>query len=233
MVGGPSALVEKGQVKLWYFASGRRDTYEFHIGLATARIGEQRNVAVPPVASVTPLSALPGTSSVTSPFPGNESDTCRNIMTGSQLADGFDMPVLTSHERSGWLRQERDHFVAAYPAGQSWGGVFVTVGPLRPLPRPDSIDLASCRTLAIDMMWEAGNREIEVLIKDNTQPDDGTETKVRVTLTPEWRTYTFPLSRFRGADLKRLYIVTAFSFLGKDAQTIRFRNIKYLSRPAP
>jgi predicted GH43/DUF377 family glycosyl hydrolase len=38
MIGGPSALIQDNQVKLWYFGSAEYDTFEFHIGFATARL---------------------------------------------------------------------------------------------------------------------------------------------------------------------------------------------------
>ena len=38
MVGGPSALIQEDQVKLWYFGSAVYNTYEFHLGFATAKL---------------------------------------------------------------------------------------------------------------------------------------------------------------------------------------------------
>ncbi len=70
---------------------------------------------------------------------------------------------------------------------------------------------------------------IEVGIKDSFQADDGSETKVPVQTTNEWQTFTIPLSRFTGADLKRVYVLVEFVFGGPSAQTLRVRNIKYTS----
>lgn len=65
-------------------------------------------------------------------------------------------------------------------------------------------------------------------IKDNTQPDDGTETKVPVYgLTTSWNPFTFPLSQFTGADLHNLYVVIEFVFAGTP-ETVCARNIQYL-----
>jgi predicted GH43/DUF377 family glycosyl hydrolase len=38
MVGGLSALIQEDQIKLWYFGSAQHDTFEFHLGLATAQL---------------------------------------------------------------------------------------------------------------------------------------------------------------------------------------------------
>lgn len=38
MVGGPSALIQDNQVKLWYFGSAVHSTYEFHLGFATSKL---------------------------------------------------------------------------------------------------------------------------------------------------------------------------------------------------
>lgn len=69
---------------------------------------------------------------------------------------------------------------------------------------------------------------IEIGIKDNTDPDDGSETKAQVDLTTEWQTYKFPIAKFYTAAPTRLYVVAEFVFSGSNAKTIYFRNIKYL-----
>ena len=69
---------------------------------------------------------------------------------------------------------------------------------------------------------------IEIGLKDNTNPDDGSETKAQVDLTTEWQTYKFPIAKFYTAAPTRLYVVAEFVFGGSNAKTIYFRNIKYL-----
>lgn len=150
----------------------------------------------------------------------------KDILIGSQLTEGFDMGVDSSGHLYEWVVKEDGQFRMVYPAGQSWGAVFITVGMSTPPPRM-SLDLSAFSTLFIDMRSDKLDTDVEIGIKDKNQPDDGTETKVKVYLTPTWRTYTFRLAGFTRADLHQLYIVTEFVFSGNGPKTVYFRNIKY------
>jgi hypothetical protein len=156
-----------------------------------------------------------------------------DVLAGSKLTSGFNMGIETSEKQHNWLEKNTDqgYFKLAYPSGQSWGALFITVGPPKDPPRPVR-DLSAYQTLAIEMKAEPGTNMIDIGIKTNTQPDDGSETKIPVKLVPEWKTYELPLNRFEGANLKTLYVVTEFVFANEKAQTIYVRNVKYLARPA-
>jgi hypothetical protein len=150
----------------------------------------------------------------------------RAIMKSSQLLPGYDLGVNSSGVRTGWLINHHGYMEMSYPSGQSWGAVFVTVGRPREPPRP-ARDFSDFDSLLIDMRGRAGGEQIEIGIKTNTQPDDGSETKVPVTLTTDWQTYDVPLFRFTGTDARHLYVVTEFVFAGAQARTVYFRDIRY------
>jgi hypothetical protein len=116
-----------------------------------------------------------------------------------------------------------------YPSGQSWGAVFITVGPPTEPPRPGK-DFSAYQTLSLELMGGAGGESISIGLKDNTDPDDGSERLIRVSnLTMDWQTRTFPLSDLTNADPTRLYVVTLFVFEpGTPARTVCFRRIQYL-----
>jgi hypothetical protein len=145
------------------------------------------------------------------------------------LAPGYDMGVDTSGGLHDWVTDMNGYMRMAYPAGQSWGAVFITAGmPTQP-PRPWR-DLSNYQTLSLELRGEVGGEMVWIGIKDNTDRDDGSETKFLVSgLTTEWQTFTFPVSAFSTADSTRLYVVTQFVFEpGTQAETIYFRNIRYL-----
>jgi hypothetical protein len=77
------------------------------------------------------------------------------------------------------------------------------------------------------MKGPTGGETLEVGLKTNQQADDGSETKLPITLTPEWQTYVFPLSRFNGAQTTQLYVVAEFVFSGSKAQTALVRKVQY------
>src|SRR6185369_17737761 len=94
----------------------------------------------------------------------------------------------------------------SYPADQSWGAVFITVGKPKQPPRPFR-DFSAFGTLSVEMKGESGGEQLEIGLKTNEQPDDGTETTIPVTLTAQWQTYKFSLEKFSGANLEKLDII--------------------------
>jgi len=116
----------------------------------------------------------------------------------------------------------------AYPSGQSFGAVFITVGkPIQP-PRPGK-DLSKYHQLSVELQGQVGGESVSIGIKDKNQPDDGSETKVPVSgLTTDWKHFTFPLSKFTVADLHKLYVVIEFVFAGGTPATVCARNIQYV-----
>ena len=152
-----------------------------------------------------------------------------SIYYGPRLADGYNMGVNTSGGLTNWVTDMGGYMRMAYPSGQQWGVVFITVGPPRNPPRPGK-DLSRYRTLSLELRGQVGGEDIRIGLKDNTDPDDGSETKVLVSdLTTEWQTFTFPLSDFKTADRTRLYVVIEFVFeVGTPAETVYFRHIRYL-----
>jgi len=154
----------------------------------------------------------------------------KDVLIGASLTPGFDMGVNSSANNTSWLETEDDHLKMSYPSHQTWGAVFITVGPPTDPPRP-FLDLSAYNTLTIEMKGAQGGERLGIGIKTFTQQDNGSETKVPVVLTSEWKTYQFPLDRFRGADPHSLYVVTEFVFAGPSAETVSARNVKYSIAP--
>jgi len=154
------------------------------------------------------------------------SPTSHTIFDG-RLNTGYDMGVNTSGGRTDWLSNQGGYMRMAYPPGQSWGAVFITYGKPRNFPRSGK-DLSRFEILSVELRGAKGGEVVEIGLKDNEDPDNGSEAKIPVTVTKEWKTYTFPLSKFFTADLKNLYVVTEFVF-GYESATVDFRNIKFIS----
>jgi len=152
-----------------------------------------------------------------------------SIYYGPRLADGYDMGVNTSGGLTDWVTDMGGYMRMAYPSGQSWGAVFITVGPPTAPPRPGK-DLSSYQTLSLELRGEVGGEDVWIALKDKYDPDNGSETKILVpNLTTDWQTFTFPLLNFVNADLRQLYVVTLFVFEpGTPAETVYFRHIRYL-----
>ncbi|MEZ5082970.1 MAG: hypothetical protein R2750_05930 [Bacteroidales bacterium] len=150
-----------------------------------------------------------------------------SIYNGQKLADGLDMGVNLSQGQTHWLSDEGGYMKMTYPSKQSWGAVFITVGKPKNPPRPFK-NFSGFKTLTVEMKGENGGENVDIGIKDNTDPDNGQESKITKELTQDWEVYEFSLSDFKTADLSHLYVIVEFVFGGSSGRTVYFRNIKYI-----
>ena len=88
-------------------------------------------------------------------------------------------------------------------------------------------DFSMYRALRLELKGAKGGEQIQISIKDETNPTDGSEAKVPLTLTDEWKIYEIPLSRFEGTNLKKLFMPAAVIF-EKEAAVVSARNIEYI-----
>lgn len=151
----------------------------------------------------------------------------RDICVGSQLCAGYDMGVDSSGKRYDWVKNDNGSMCMSYPAGQSWGSVFITVGQPKDKPRPWK-DYSKFSNILVDLRGVNGGESIGIGVKDAEDPDDGSEIKIKISNIPqEWKTYSFKLSDFYKARIDQLYVVLEFVFDGDKQETVYFRNIRY------
>ncbi len=151
------------------------------------------------------------------------------IYVGEKLSSGYDLGVDTSGRKQDWVKDLRGAMQLSYPTDQAWGAGFITVGHPAPLGQRQGRDFSKYQTLAIDLKGAQGGEALSVGIKDQSDEDDGKETKIPVTLSNSWQTCWFPLAHFTTADLAHLYIPAEFVFEpGVPAETVYFRNVRYL-----
>ncbi len=149
------------------------------------------------------------------------------IYTGNTLTSGYDMNVDSASHLTNWVTDMGDHMCMNYPGGQSWAAVFITNGLARPLSFRPGQDLSQYRYLYVELKGSTGSQSVRIGIKDNTDPDNGTETRYTRTPPLEWQGYSFPLADFYTADPHNLYVMIEFVF-GNDPADICFRNVMYL-----
>jgi hypothetical protein len=177
-----------------------------------------------------PIGGPTGTPGQPLPVPGqaatDDNPNQRSVLTGAKLSPGFDMGVDTFHQMRDWVTPSGDGFKLAYPPGNDWGALFITVGKPKPMPRPGR-DLSAYRALVVEMKGEKGGEQVDVGVKDSSQPDDGSETKISLKLTAEWQTYEIALTRFAGADLTRIYVPAEIVF-DEHPKTVYLRKVQYV-----
>jgi uncharacterized protein (TIGR03437 family) len=161
-----------------------------------------------------------------------------NVLTGIQLGTGLNLGINTSGGLTNWLTPEPPppapgDLKMVCPGGQAWCAMFITDGPaISTYPRP-GIDLSMYKTLLVQISGDAGTT-IDVGIKDTTDPDDGSETKVTLPVSSSWVTYAIPLSSFPNENLKAVYIPAEFVFNGgPQPQTVKVSLVSYSTAAAP
>jgi len=159
-----------------------------------------------------------------------------DVLLGTALASGLDIGINTSGGLTNWLTPEPPppspgDLKMVCPGGQQWCAMFITKGTaIATYPRP-SIDVSGYKTLTLVIEGDPGTT-IQVGIKDATQPDNGTETKVTLQVNATWTTFTIPLSSFTGADLTHIYVPCEFVFPGgSQPQTLKVQSIIYSTAP--
>jgi uncharacterized protein (TIGR03437 family) len=158
----------------------------------------------------------------------------KDVMIQGQLTPGFDEGVNSSAGITNWVNPNPSDGSQKMtcPPNQDWCAMWLSYGPtLSGFPRP-GIDMTSYSTLLVELRGDS-MKTITIGVKDNTHADDGTETKVRVLLTTNWRTYAIPLSSFSPSAINRLYLVCEFVWDANSPWTAYVRTVRYTTAKAP
>ena len=85
------------------------------------------------------------------------------------------------------------------------------------------------KSIQLELKGERGDEKLQLAIKDKFDPDDGTESRVDLQLTPNWETYTFDLRKsFPTADLKNLNMLAGFVAMNTKDIKFYIKNIRFL-----
>ena len=99
--------------------------------------------------------------------------------------------------------------------------------PSNALDERPTKDYSSYKSLRLELKGEKGGETLFIALKDSDDADDGSESRVPLTLSNKWETYEISLSEFKTANLKELFIVASFVFIESE-QSISVKNIEYL-----
>ena len=153
------------------------------------------------------------------------------ILNGATLGNGVNVGLNTSGNRTDWLSNDGSSLIMQYPSLQSWGVVFFTFGPAGTVGSRQSRDLSGCSNLELEISGDPGS--VDIGVQDWQQAPDGSEPKVTIQVSNEWRTVSIPLSQLARADLKHVYVPAEIVFGGSQAQIVRVRSIRYTGSSGP
>jgi len=149
------------------------------------------------------------------------------INEAGQLVGDYDLQVNTDRGRTEWLTLGSDGLQAAYPPGQVWGFIGCVVRGNSTLGSRSGVDLRGYRSLQLQIK-ATSNVDVQVGLKDTTDPDSGVESRQSVAVTTSWQTKSFNLGDFTTADLSRIYMLFEVVFAGSNAQTVNVRDVRFV-----
>ncbi|GAA4280369.1 DUF6090 family protein [Gaetbulibacter aestuarii] len=110
----------------------------------------------------------------------------------------------------------------------NWAAAMFVVDSLGFNNRP-SKDFTAYKKIQVELKGKTGGEKLELALKDKYDPDDGTESRVPLTLSKDWQTYTFDLQKdFPKANLKHLYQLAGFVVQDPKGMTLKIKNIQFL-----
>jgi hypothetical protein len=109
---------------------------------------------------------------------------------------------------------------------QPWAVVYWFLG--NGIVDPNRVkDFSNFKTLRLKLRGVKGGEKIAISLKDKSNPTDGSETKVPLTLTNEWQIYDIPLASFAPTRLEELFNVTSI-IVENQACAIEVETIEFL-----
>lgn len=147
------------------------------------------------------------------------------VMTNGLMTDYYDISGDSSFEREIIHNEELGTVEISFPK-YDWGVCYFYNGN-GSIEQIRTKDFSIYNTLKLELKGEKGGEKVEIGLKDETNPLDGSETKVELTLSDEWEFYEIPLKAFKGTNLSKLFFVVEFVF-EYEPRNISVRHIEYL-----
>lgn len=149
-----------------------------------------------------------------------------SLVFNGEIPSSFELRYAASGLFRNYFQKEEDYISILYPENAyEWGSVYFAVNALS--GRVNEMDFSPFSKVIIEMKGNLGGENIEVAMKDVNDPPDGSETRIKYTLTDEWKTYEIDTKDFVTADLKSIMVPFAFIFLGPTGQNIHVRSIQF------
>ncbi|MFY0593109.1 hypothetical protein [Roseivirga sp.] len=147
------------------------------------------------------------------------------------IADGYmtpyysDLEAYSQQTPNVFTSIMEKHFSMDFPA-MDWAVQYMYVGK-GSIEQLSTKDFSSYKNIRIEMKGNLGGEQIYFSIKDETNPTDGSEAKVLLEMTDDWKWYEIPLTEFEGTNLEKLFMPAAFIF-ENDAASVSVRNVEYV-----
>jgi|AntRauTorckE6833_2_1112554.scaffolds.fasta_scaffold00002_46 hypothetical protein len=149
-----------------------------------------------------------------------------SLLINGEVPTGFDIRYAASDLFRNYISKEKDYLVMEYPANSyDWASAYFAVNALD--GRVDEMDFSTYSKVVIEMRGETGAEAFEIGMKDINDPPDGSESKIKIELTDEWKVYEFETNQFITADMNRIMVPLAFVFEGPIGKKIHLKSVQF------
>ncbi|NNE03400.1 MAG: hypothetical protein HKN52_09560 [Eudoraea sp.] len=149
------------------------------------------------------------------------------IYKNGAIGQGLEIGYSDSKGYTDVVKSMKNQLIINYSEGNTWGVAYFRPKQTSMAIKPYA-DYSMYTSLEIEMKGALGGENVMIGLKDNEDPDDGSEIKFPIELTDNWKYYKIPLDgNFENADLEKLFAAPMFVFGGNEGVTINVRNIRF------
>jgi len=148
------------------------------------------------------------------------------VMRNGIATDSYSYAVASANNNQGVNIQFLGTHTAVQFNLEPWAVAYWFLG--NGLVDPNRVkDFSKFKTLRLKLRGVKGGEKIAISLKDKSNPTDGSETKVPLTLTNEWQIFDIPLASFSPTRIEELFIVTSI-IVENQACAIEIETIEFL-----
>ena len=148
------------------------------------------------------------------------------MLKNGKLVSGFNLTFVGSSGFTGWRGLENDFITLIYPENQlEWGSPYFEFNTLK--GRLNQLDATNYDKILVEMKGAVGGETFDILVKDKYDSRDGTETRLQVSLTKQWKVYEYDIAQFKTLDKSMVRVPLAFVFEGPKGRKIHIKSLKY------
>lgn len=148
------------------------------------------------------------------------------IMRAGHMTKDYGFATACAFNDQGVNLQFLGSFSAIQFKSEPWAVAYFFIGS--GVVDPNRVkDFSKFKILQLKLRGTKGGEHISIGLKDISNPTDGSETKIPLTLTNNWKTYEIPLTSFAPTRLEELFISTSI-IVENQAITIEIDSIEFL-----
>ena len=156
----------------------------------------------------------------------SEIDVLNLLVNGKVPSDFGTIYAQSGKDFFSGIQFEDDAMILTYPDSiLDWGAPYFTINALN--NRVSELDFSKYKNLTLEIKGANGGEEFAVSMKDKYDLHDGKESRVDITVSDTWETYTVPIEKFETADKKIIQTHLSFVFVGNEGRTIYVRSIQF------